>query len=407
MTVFWLLTLAMVALAVSFVLVPLLRRQTPAGPSEVEANLEVLRGQRREIDADIASGTLPAEAREEVLAELVGRASTDLAPASPQSVGTGKPWGTAIAAGLAVPALAFGLYVALGSPDALVHMPPAAAAATQVDDKQILAMVESLATKVRERPDDARGWELLARSMGALGRFKESADAYAHLLKLVPPDAQILADYADVLGMAQGQSLAGRPAELVRRSLELEPGNHKARALAATIALDAGDNAAALRHWQVVADSLPPDSEGAREVGVIMAEIRRQPGTASAPVAAAKSLAAPRETISGSVALAPEIAARLSGTETVFIFARAEGGPRVPLAVVRAQSRELPMKFALDDSQAMAPGMNISSASALRVEARVSLSGNATAQSGDIVGTSAVVKPGARDVRVVVDKVLP
>jgi cytochrome c-type biogenesis protein CcmH len=111
--------------------------------------------------------------------------------------------------------------------------------------------------------------------------------------------------------------------------------------------------------------------------------------------------------VSGSVAIAPAIAGKLSGTETVFILARAEGGPRTPLAVIRAVARELPMKFALDDSQAMAPGVNISSASAVRIEARVSRTGNVIPQSGDLVGTSAPVKPGARDVKIVVDQVVP
>jgi cytochrome c-type biogenesis protein CcmH len=111
--------------------------------------------------------------------------------------------------------------------------------------------------------------------------------------------------------------------------------------------------------------------------------------------------------VTGSVALAPEIASRVSGGETLFIFARSEGGPRVPLAVVRATASELPMKFALDDSQAMAPGVNLSSAQSVRIEARVSRSGNAAPQPGDLAGTSAVVKPGARDVKIVIDKVVP
>jgi cytochrome c-type biogenesis protein CcmH len=125
------------------------------------------------------------------------------------------------------------------------------------------------------------------------------------------------------------------------------------------------------------------------------------------PAPAATASAAPIQSVSGSVAIAPAIAGKLSGAETVFILARAEGGPRTPLAVIRAVARELPMKFALDDSQAMAPGVNISSASAVRIEARVSRTGSVIPQSGDLVGTSAPVKPGARDVKIVVDKVVP
>lgn len=417
MVVFWFLAAAMAVIAAAFVVVPLLRGRPAAGPTEAQANLEVLRGHRREIEADIATGTLPAEAREEALAELVGRAADDLAdaPEAPASPGAGsKPWPVAVTAGVVVPALAFAIYLAVGSPGAAD--PALAKAPSQLDEHQIVAMVDSLAAKMKERPDDAQGWALLARSLASLERFREAAQAYEHLAKLVPPDAQVLADHADTLGMAQGRSLRGRPAELIRQALEIDPAHRKALALAGTAAAEAGDFAAALGHWQKLASVLPADSEDARQVEQILEEVRQQAKAAGvttppavAKATAPKAAAAPASTglVSGSVAVAPEIASRLSGTETVFIFARAESGPRAPLAVVRAKARELPMKFALDDSQAMAAGMNISSAGAVRIEARVSRSGEATPRSGDFVGASAVVKPGARDVAVVVDKVVP
>ena len=287
-------------------------------------------------------------------------------------------------------------------------------------------MVDSLAAKMKERPDDATGWSLLARSLSSLGRFKESAEAYERLAKLTPGDPQVLADYADILAMAQGKRLAGKPETLIRQALEIDPKHPKALALAASAAADAGDLPASLQYWQRLADSLPPDSEDAREVGQIIAQLRQQaqgtgvklPPPKQAPAVTAAAAATeipapgarerrPGQSVSGSVAIAPDIAGKISGTETVFILARAEGGPRTPLAVIRANARELPMKFALDDSQAMAPGVNISSASAVRIEARVSRSGNVIPQSGDLVGTSAPVKPGSRDVKIVVDKVVP
>ena len=422
MALFWFLTAAMAALAVLFVVVPLLRARAASGPSEVEANLEVLQGQRREIEADIAAGALPADSRDEALADLVGRAATDLAPAPAAAASAGKPWPAAVAAGVAIPVVAFGLYLAIGSPNAMDPLVMAAASG-KLEDHQIVEMVDSLAAKMKERPDDATGWSLLARSLSSLGRFKESAEAYERLAKLTPGDPQVLADYADILAMAQGKRLAGKPEALIRQALEIDPKHPKALALAASAAADAGDLPASLQYWQRLADSLPPDSEDGREVAQIIAQLRQQAegtgvklpppqapaATAAAPkpAPAAAASAAPIQSVSGSVASAPDIAGKLSGAETVFILARAEGGPRTPLAVIRAVARELPMKFALDDSQAMAPGVNISSASAVRIEARVSRTGNVIPQSGDLVGTSAPVKPGARDVKIVVDKVVP
>jgi cytochrome c-type biogenesis protein CcmH len=410
----------MTAVALAFVLVPLLRARAHAGPTTVEANLEVLRGQRREIETDVANGTLPADARDEALAELVQRAQGDLAAARAPGGTPKRPWITAAVAAVALPLVAFGVYLAQGTPAAVDPKLAKRDGSPPMDDAKIVAMVENLAQKVRERPDDMQGWALLARSMAALGRFKESAEAYAHLDKLAPNDPTVLADYADTLGMAQGGSLAGKPYELAKRALTLDPTHKKALALAGTAALDAGDYDNAVRHWQALGKQLPPDSEDAAQVRAIVADammkaaaagqvLGKPPKTASAPAPSpAGQAAAPAgKSVSGSVSIAPAIAERVGKGDTLFIFARAENGPRMPLAIVRASAQQLPTTFTLDDSQAMTPTTKLSSAEAVRIEARVSRSGNAMPQPGDLVGTSAVVKPGARDVKIVVDKVVP
>lgn len=410
MSVFWIMAALMTAVALSFVLVPLLRARARAGPTAVAANLEVLRGQRREIDADVANGLLPASSRDEALAELVDRAQDDLA-AAPAAVPADarKSWPAAIVVAVALPAAAFGIYLAIGTPSAL-ETSGVAHDGGSLDDKQIRAMVESLAAKVRKRPDDAQGWVLLARSMAALGRFKESADAYEHLLALVPRDAQTLADYADVLGMVQGRTLAGRPYEIAKEALSIDPLHKKALALAGTAAMDEGDFAAALGHWQALATQLPPGSDDERQVRTIIGEIRMKATAAGKVLPVERIAKAPGPvpgSVSGSVSVAPPLTAQVSNAATLFIFARAEGGARMPLAVLRRSAGELPMSFALDDSMAMTPATKISGAAAVRIEARISRSGNATPQPGDLVGTSGIVKPGARDVKIVVDKVLP
>lgn len=413
MTVFWLLAVLMTVVALAFVLVPLLRPRRAAGPSAKEANLEVLRSQRREIESDVALGVLPGDARSEALQELVGRAEQDLAEAdgSAPAAAQRRPWIAAAIAGVAIPVIAFGIYLATGNPRAMD--PAVAARPAGMSEHDVVAMVDRLAQKVRERPDDVQGWSLLARSTAAMGRFNEAAEAYEHLAKLVPGDANVLADYADALGMAQGQSLAGRPRELIEQALRIDPTHRKALALAGTAAMDAGDYPASVKYWETLAAQLPAGSQDEAQIRQIVAEVRGKAASSGKPVAespkqvAAVKPAAAGKSVTGSVSIAPQIAAKLQGNETLFIFARAEGGPPVPLAVVRASAKQLPMKFALDDSQSMAPGATISSAQALRVEARISKAGTAMAQPGDLEGKSAVVKPGARDVNVVIDKVVP
>ena len=414
MVLFWTLAALMAALAVAFVVTPLLRARVASAPTTAEANLEVLRSQRRELEADVASGTLAPAARDEALAELQLRATQDIQGDDRPVAARRKPWALAASVALLLPVLAFGLYLKLGQPRAA---DPAVMAMMKgsPDAQQVTQLVETLAQKVRERPDDARGWQLLARSMAALGRYQESADAYAHLVTLQPKDATVLADYADVLGMAQGRSLAGKPTELAKAALAIEPDHPKALALAGTAALDGGDYKAALGYWQHLEATMPPDAPDASQVKQVIDEIRQRASQAGqrlpTPAAVAKAEAPAKVAsaggVTGTVTVAPEIAPRIKGGETLFIYARAENGPRMPLAIVRTSARELPMKFALDDSQAMAPTMKLSGATAVRIEARVSASGNAMPQAGDVVGTSDVVKPGAQGVKVLLDKVVP
>ncbi len=419
MPLFWILATVMTGLGLAFVVVPLLRRRKGSGTTGNEANLEVLRGQRREIDADVERGVLPADAREEALASLVARADADLMPERAADIAAPRrSWIAAAVAAVAIPAISFGFYLAIGMPGAADPRNVATRHETNATDPQILAMVESLAKKVEERPDDVQGWSLLARSMAALGRYAESAKAYEHLAKIAPGDPQVLADLADALGMAQGRSLAGRPYEAVKAALAIDPKHHKSLALAGTAAMEAGDFVNAERYWQTLAADVAAGSDDEARVRAIIEEVRTRanaagkplPAVAAAPapkVAAAPSKTAQGASVAGSVTISPEVAAKVAESDTLFVFARAEDGSRIPLAVLRGTARQLPMAFSLDDSMAMSPQAKLSQAGAVRIEARITRSGNATPQPGDLVGRSDSVRPGARDVKVVVNQVLP
>jgi cytochrome c-type biogenesis protein CcmH len=126
-------------------------------------------------------------------------------------------------------------------------------------------------------------------------------------------------------------------------------------------------------------------------------------GAASRPGAPASAGA----TISGTVTVKPDLQARLAAGDTLFVFARAPEGPRMPIAAMRTSAKEFPFAFKLDDSLAMAGGPPLSSATSVVIEARVSKSGEARAQTGDLSGRSAVVTPGASGVSVVIDTVVP
>ena len=390
MTLFWLAGAALAAVVLGLVLRPLIFRGSKSSVSRPEANLSIYRDQLRELDADLAAGTLAQADYERARREIEARLLEDVALApEPAPARCGRALVAAIA--VAIPAAALGVYLLVGSPGALSLQ-----SEHQMNAQQLEAMVERLAARLRENPDDVEGWKLLGRSYGALGRFPEAVDAYVKAATRAPRDAQILADLADVLAMSRGQRLQGEPEKLVLRALELDPQNLKALALAGTAAFERKDFAAAVRYWQRMLPLVAAGSEDARSIQASIAEAQSflKPGAAS--VAALK----------GSVRLAPELKAKASPDDTVFIFARAAQGPPMPLAVKRAKVRELPLEFALDDSMAMAPGMQLSGFPRVVVGARVSKSGSATPQPGDLQGASPAVANDASSVTVVIDSVV-
>jgi cytochrome c-type biogenesis protein CcmH len=423
MLIFWTLAALLVAVTLAALLWPLLRaRDAAAAPDADSAAIAVYRDQKQALDAERADGVITPAEHDAALAELARRLGDELAApaiATPGSSGQRQAWAVALALLLVVPSAAVVLYARLGNPAAsAVAAAGDTAKGHEMSEAQIAALVDQLAQRLQAHPDEAEGWALLARSYVALGRFGDAAQAYARADALVPDNADLLADYADALAMAQGKRLTGMPAELARRALAIDPNHQKALALAGTAAMEAHDFDGALEYWRRLQAQFPEGSEEARQVGAVVAEVESarggnraspgMPGTAprradQAAVAAAPGGAA----IAGRVDIAPALAAQVALSDTVFIYARAIDGPRMPLAVLRVPARELPKQFRLDDSMGMASGAKLSSAAAVIVEARVSKSGNALPQPGDLSGRSKPVKPGARDVNVTIDQVVP
>jgi len=394
MIAFWAIGAGLAAVTLALLLRPLFSRKAGAGVSRRDANISIYRDQMRELDADLAAGKLAQADYQRARSELEARLLEDVA-APEQPLARGGARGVAIALGAAVPVLAAALYLAIGSPAALGPQ----ADPGEITAHQVEAMVERLAARLRENPDDADGWKLLGRSLSALGRFPEAVEAYARAAVRAPRDAQLLADFADALAMARGQTLEGEPEKLVLRALEIDPSNLKALALAGTAAYGRKDFAGAAAYWKRMLPHVKPGSEDARAIQANVDEALALSGEKVEQAKAAQG-------VRGVVKLAPGLAGKASPEDTVFIFARAAEGPPVPLAVLRVKVRELPASFALSDSMAMAPGMNLSAFPRVVVSARVSKSGQAVPQPGDLQGASAPVANDASSVTVVIDTVV-
>ncbi|HSC94461.1 MAG TPA: c-type cytochrome biogenesis protein CcmI [Burkholderiales bacterium] len=400
MTAFWVIAVLLAAGALAFVLPPLLRSQRPAPGAAVDAtNVAVYRDQIRELEADLAAGTLAQEQYEEARRELEARLLADVqgGAAAPRTATTGRI--AAIAAGIAIPVASILLYLAVGNPGALAPE----SESHGITRAQIESMVDRLAARMKENPEDATGWVMLGRSYAVLDRFPEAASAYANAVKRSPPDAQLLADYADALAMAQGRRLQGEPERLIAKALAIDPRNVKALALAGTAAFENKDFKGAIVQWRKILDIVPADSDMANSIRDSIADAQQLAGgPVAAPSAPAQPAAAAPATVSGTVRLDPALTKRVAPGDTVFIFARAVDGPRVPLAVTRREVRELPATFTLDDRMAMAPGMNLSAHARVVVGARVSKSGQPAPQPGDFEGLSSPVNVGASGVNVVI-----
>lgn len=423
---FWLFAFVL-ALAVLAALVwPLLRQRKGDAPGDEAAATAVFRDHKRQLDAEAASGTLSASERDTAEAELVARFGSELAeaPAEVAASSERSRWIAAIVLVAIVPASAALLYLMLGNPAAVnLPPPPVVAAEPKITDPQILAMVDRLAEKMKANPEDGKGWVLLGRSYLKMGRYQDSVAAYAEAAKRMPESAGLLSDQAEAIALAQGQRLAGRPAELLKRAMVLDPDYPKAVAMSAAAAAELGDYDGAIALWTRLKSRVPPNSEQSQQIDDVLAELAAaRKGTPPPAIAAAKSIAPPTaaappsapvtasaETtgVQGRVEIDPKLAAKMGPGDALFIYARDPEGSRMPLAVTRGTAAELPKSFSLTDSMAMTPSNTISRAKTVVVEARISKSGNATPQPGDLHGTSATVKPGANGVRIVIDQVVP
>jgi cytochrome c-type biogenesis protein CcmH len=409
MTTFAIVAVVLVALGLAWVLRPLLARHVDGEVAREASNLSILRDQLRELDAELAAGVLSADQHREAHAELERRVLEEARGGGPREA-SDRAAGTrtAIALAFLIPVAAVLLYLQIGARDAFSPMASVPGGGDHsISQQEMDAMVAKLAERMRASPGDPEGWAILARSYYVLGRFAEAAEAYSKVTELVPADADLLADYADALAMAQGRKLAGKPMEIVRQALKVDPNQWKALALAGTDAFDRKDYRAAVGHWEKLRGVVPPDSDMAQSIDASIAEARQLGGLAAAPKAAAAPAAAGPGRVAGTVSIGAALAAKADADDTVFIFARPADGPRMPLAIVRKQVKDLPAAFSLDDAMAMTPQAKLSNFSDIVVGARISKSGQAAPQSGDLEGLSAPVKVGASGVAIVIDRVLP
>jgi cytochrome c-type biogenesis protein CcmH len=427
MSVFWGLAAVMIVIALLFTVPWLLRAgRSPKNsrPDPDTLNTEIIKAQLAELETDLETGRLDetqyAAARHDLERELL----EDLSPAAKAKPIRSGQWAVVLLV-VAIPVLALALYQHLGSKQIipLLEQRDTATAASgtptrhDMGEQSLEQMVEALAARMKDKPDDLRGWILLARSYETLNRYADALLAYRNARRLSGDNPELLADYADALVMANGGRFNDEAGELLQRAVEAQPENVKALWLIGHWKNQQGSYSEALTYWQRAAALLPAGSEDSTVIAQQISQVQQRlgitptaaPAAAIAPAsAAAGTAAAGGHAITVTVALDPALATQASPESTVFIFARAVQGPRMPLAIIRRQVKDLPVTVTLDDSLAMSPAMTLSKFDQVTVGARVSASGNAMPQSGDLEGSQSpvnVASPGT--VAITIDRKVP
>ncbi|NOT22987.1 MAG: c-type cytochrome biogenesis protein CcmI [Nitrospiraceae bacterium] len=420
---FWIIASTMTVLVLGLLLWPLLSRKAVIAKGEEEKTLSIYRQQFAELGQDRANGVLTDELYQQARRELERRlleetGTTEPTPKIARQQLHARP--VAIAIAIIVPTVSGLLYWQIGNPLAMTE-PSAASLSAQggAEDGSPFSdglgpLIERLKQKMEQNPNDGTGWALLARSYMGMGRHAEAALAYENATKLIPDDAQLLADYADAMGVLHGRKLEGRPEALIQQALKIDPRNVKALMLAGTVAFNRKDFGRAAKDWELARVNLPVDVDPEMMQQLVAAieeakshlgggrEMVRMDTEPAAPAQPAKQSGQPRA-IRGTITMAPSLAGKGAPTDTLFVFARQMNGPPMPVAIVRATKKDLPFTFQLDDSTSPMPSRKLSSAGPVVIVARLSKSGQAMPQGGDLEGTSQPIESGGEGITIVID----
>lgn len=416
-TAFWISAALPVVVALVFVAWPLLR-QPRAGA--VATQTALLREQLDALKSAHASGLID-DATFKTRQQTLSAAALALidAPASARPGISVAAKLTALVLLLVIPFATMQLYQRIGTPNAIGFNGPGAGTVQTAEGPAMDAnsapdlnkAADTLAAKLKDNPEDGAGWALLARTYRATERFAEANDAYTKARALLPEEPDLLAESAEAMGLSSTpRSLSGEPEKLIARALELDPNNQNALFLKGLARAQADDPAGAEATWEQLLGLMEAGSPSqiavVEQLNIVRERLGKAPmetpaaGPAAAPMAAAAApTAAPGNQapdpnaagIDVSVSVAPELADLVQPGDTLFVFARAEAGPPAPLAIQRRTASELPLTLRLDESMGMIAGMSMAQFPRVIIGARISRSGNAMPQPGDLEGLTAAM----------------
>jgi cytochrome c-type biogenesis protein CcmH len=421
MIVFWLTSICMLLLALFIVLVPLVRqhKKTTVIPRN-KLNISIHREHLTELENELKAGNLGRKDFENAVQELEQELLQNVAiDDEKKSIDFPKrsTW-TALLITVLLPVFVVGLYLRLGDVDminAQSNANPQQSANGEMHS--IDEMVERLSNRLQSEPDDAQGWRMLARSYVVLERFNDAVIAYRKAHELIGDDPDLLADFSEALLLSNNSRFTNETLELLTLTLKANPDQPKALWIAGFGAFENGDYSKALQYWERLLKLLPPGDEQVNTLQEHINQVKHAMGATTEGESIislneehsdAFTNQATSTVVAVDVSLDSSLIGNAKSDDTVFIFARAAQGSPMPLAILRKQVKDLPLKTTLDDSMAMSPAMKLSSFNEVIIGARVSRSGNAMPQSGDLQGLSnTVILDEVTGVKIIIDQVLP
>ena len=389
----------------------LLRERKPLTQvSQANANAKVYRDQILDLDREHDSGHISDEEWRQSRDELSMRLLEDTSAADDPVAKTEKPavW-TAVVLAVALPISAMGFYMWVGQPEAL--NPMALKSPEQVDQKDLAKLAETLADKLQSQPENLQGWVMLGRTYRTLENFDASLKAYDTALKLSADD-DLQLERIEVMAMQRQGNFDGEPWRVIREILQKDPQHFGALLTAGSASYAEGKYADALKYWEQARKPLEANHPDLAGLENAIATVRDKMGlpakAASTGSSGPSGPAASALNVSGQISLSAALKAKASPNDAVFVYATPANGDRMPLAIMKTTVSQLPLNFTLDDSTAMTPERKLSTAGEVLIKVRVSKSGNAMPQSGDLTGASdGPVKVGAKGLKIEIKDQIP
>jgi len=414
---FFIVVAVITVIALWFVLRPLLAVRDGKASAATNTNVDAIRIELSEARRDQKLGLLSESALVEAERELESRVLAE-AQVEP-SVAAPRSKRTAIALGVILPVLAIAGYAAVGSPVAvvpeIVRPPQQASAAANNADQQMADLFRMAEERLKAQPNDAMGWALLARAKASVGMFDGAIAAYEKAVALTPNDGDLWADYADAAaGQSQGK-MDGKPIELINKAIALDGKNPKALLLRGTYEIQKNDLAAAEKSFTLARSVVEPSSGFAQIADNALADIknRRGAGTASASPGKGDTSPASGETATASDAVLATVQLQLSAdarkaagpTASVFLIVRSAGVDRgPPLAAKKIALADVEKPVLLTTADAMIGGAGLKAGGEVAIQARLSLNGQPTPQTGDWQSAKTTAKLPVSTVKLSLDQ---